>query len=219
MFYSGRNGIFHHDKETKVQPHNPQIIRKAVIIKPQEAEKKDAPPPVTAESSVATMSTWTTAATQVVDKPSVAAERNFTNILKFNMKSDRNADFKRVARKVIKTIVIEHGQDQWKREEHGGVKMWVNSSTGEVSVEDPHKRDVSKHRRGSLSSIRSNHSKVAPMNMNGTIRQGHHHRGSVRDNGRSSVRQTQNIENEEMKDWFEGFLDSNSLKIKKAIRK
>ena len=35
------------------------------------------------------------------------------------------------------TIIIEHQKDGWNLEEHGGVKIWVNAKTREVSLEDP----------------------------------------------------------------------------------
>lgn len=34
-------------------------------------------------------------------------------------------------------VIISHPDGQWKREVHGGVKMWVNASSGEISLHQP----------------------------------------------------------------------------------
>ena len=37
-----------------------------------------------------------------------------------------------------KRITVDNIADQWKREEYGGVKMWVNDITGDVSLDNPY---------------------------------------------------------------------------------
>lgn len=36
-----------------------------------------------------------------------------------------------------KIIVINHEEEVWNLEVHGGIKMWVNAETGEVSLQNP----------------------------------------------------------------------------------
>jgi hypothetical protein len=62
-------------------------------------------------------------------------------VLKFRRKPVQGNDseaFRRNAKMIVKTIVIDNTPDAWLRERHGGVKMWVNQKTGEVSLEKPH---------------------------------------------------------------------------------
>jgi hypothetical protein len=77
--------------------------------------------------------------------------------LKFRRKFDYDNDtetFRRNAKMIVKAIVIDNTPDAWLRERHGGVKMWVNQKTGEVSLEKPHNAPEST-RRVANNSVRS----------------------------------------------------------------
>eukprot|EP01040_Poterioochromonas_malhamensis_P002671 gene2671-2837_t len=57
-------------------------------------------------------------------------------VLKFSLPKSRKEQ-----RLFSKKSDVNNSKDHWKLEEYGGVKIWVNSKTGEVSVENPESDD------------------------------------------------------------------------------
>jgi hypothetical protein len=58
-------------------------------------------------------------------------------------KFNAHKKWKKATNLVLTSVVLEHNsKDEWFREVHGGIKMWVNRKTGEVSTakENPNKR-------------------------------------------------------------------------------
>lgn len=68
------------------------------------------------------------------------------------------AQEKPIEANAIDTIFITHSSDDiWNLEEHGGIKMWVNKRTREVSIENPHlKRDENKQQHPHTPPIQTN---------------------------------------------------------------
>ena len=66
-----------------------------------------------------------------------------------SIKADESRFFRKTVRMIKKAIVIDHKPDSWERENHGGVKMWVNQKTGEVSLERPEDAVMSVRKAGS----------------------------------------------------------------------
>lgn len=146
MFYTGRHGIFQapsvshrqkNDHSTSNQQHHhhhlPRLIRKNSIIKPRETTILD--------QSDNTSSLPGLSNTQGNDE--IIPQKNrksFMNILSFNIndrkkeKEQEIEEFRRNTKKIISTIIIDNPSVHWKREEYGGVKVWVNEKTGEVTA-------------------------------------------------------------------------------------
>ncbi len=57
-------------------------------------------------------------------------------VLKFSLSKSRKEQ-----RLFQKKSDVDSSKDHWKLEDYGGVKIWVNSQTGEVSVENPESDD------------------------------------------------------------------------------
>jgi hypothetical protein len=65
-----------------------------------------------------------------------------TSITAINDDNQRTFDdmqlprFHKMSHNVAQTIVLDNKPDCWNREVHGGLKMWVNERTSEVSIEN-----------------------------------------------------------------------------------
>jgi hypothetical protein len=96
--------------------------------------------------------------TQLTEKVPESAKLPVLPVLQFRRRTVQADDaemFRRAAKTIVKTIVIDNTPDDWIREIHGGVKMWVNQKTGEVSLEKPHDAAESTRRVANPSGGRS----------------------------------------------------------------
>ena len=110
------------------------------------------------QSQLDTNSTVTAVSQQSSDlsNPQVVT-KTFANLLRFNSKlSLSQGSQAQTVRRNPKTIVVENTNSYWNVEVYGGVKVWVNSKTGDVSVENPHQptaRRRSVHSRRSITNM------------------------------------------------------------------
>ena len=147
LFYASRMHLFRKDNRVSPSEVKEEMIPTKSIMKPIEFEKEK----------------------EEVSK--MLSKFQFRNVLKIKPKHSQpevekvkedDDDTFRLAAKMITNIVIFHPKDTWKRKEYGGVKMWVNSKTGEVSVDNPYSttkskssRNTSPHKRRSIQVTRS----------------------------------------------------------------
>eukprot|EP01040_Poterioochromonas_malhamensis_P002668 gene2668-2834_t len=125
LFYSGRVRLF--GKENKVHPTAPSLIRTISIIKPKEYEKE-------MERSIT--------------DTDISRTKSMSNILKIQPKpkpkeeASHHHHHQPQPPKIKKTdtFIINTPDKAWKVEEFGGVKMWVNQVTGDVSVNNPNEQ-------------------------------------------------------------------------------
>jgi hypothetical protein len=124
-----------------------------------------------------------------------------------SIKSEEGAQFRRMAKTIVSTIVIEDKPDPWTREEHGGLKMWVNEKSREVSLVRPEGFE------GRRRSIIAEGAVGDGARRNSIIRNGNR-RASIKQN-RRSIHGTGNnfYDGKEMAELF-SILDANSLKAK-----
>ncbi len=120
LFYGSRMRLFKKDSRIKPGEDESLMIRIKPIIKPKEYAKEE---------------------TVALDKYFKNSSKNkaFNGLLKVNTRrsmisSDPNSVRPETKKKVI---IINHKNDDWNLEVHGGIKMWVNTA-GEVSLRNPY---------------------------------------------------------------------------------
>lgn len=86
-------------------------------------------------------------------------QRSFSRLLRFDLRKQASIPLIPEIQKVEKKKKVEFDNidEYWKREEYGGIKIWVNAGSGDVSVEYPVLNEGSKQR-----SIKKKLSKEAP---------------------------------------------------------
>lgn len=86
-------------------------------------------------------------------------QRSFSRLLRFDQKKQTSIPLIPEIQKVEKKKKVEFDNidEYWKREEYGGIKIWVNAGSGDVSVEYPVLNEGSKQR-----SIKKKLSKESP---------------------------------------------------------
>lgn len=68
---------------------------------------------------------------KIISYQEAVAQDGPTKVEKF----DPHRKFKKVANLVMSSVLMDHAaKNEWIRQEHGGIKMWVNQKTGEVST-------------------------------------------------------------------------------------
>jgi hypothetical protein len=103
---------------------------------------------------------------QLVENAPESAKLPVLPVLQFRRRTVQGDDaeiFRRAAKTIVKTIVIDNTPDAWIRERHGGVKMWVNQKTGEVSLEKPHNAPESTRRVANPSGRSGKHNNNFPL--------------------------------------------------------
>ncbi len=117
LFYSGRIRLF--GEERTVHPTSSNLIRTISIIKPKEYEKV-----VERSTEISQhMSTSLSDVLQILPKVKEVPHPHNEHKLK------RNGPY-----------IVDTPDRAWKIEEFGGVKMWVNKVTGEVSINNPNEK-------------------------------------------------------------------------------
>lgn len=116
MFYGGRLKIL--QKDSRIHPSkDSSMIRVKPIIQPKEYTKEKNHP-----------------------RFSFSGRSGFSDFLKVQPRKHPvipdNATPETSSKREI--IVIHHVEEKWNLEEHGGIKMWVNSGSGEVSLTNPY---------------------------------------------------------------------------------